>query len=131
MLEDSFFLNARQGMSKVGGRSFSRCQILDINHLDAIPQGRYRFEDLNDLIVSEHEHHSLKTPQSSANHTARKTYHNAITDDFERSRARTGKEHLRRYQLHLLHDCKLAVETIVGRISALRFLFLKILRLGT
>ena len=31
-----------------------------------------------------------------------------------------GQEHLRQYQLHLLNDRKLAVKTIVGRISALR-----------
>ena len=39
-----------------------------------------------------------------------------------------GQEHLRQYQLHLLNDRKLAVETIVGRISALRFFFVKVLR---
>ena len=38
-----------------------------------------------------------------------------------------GQEHLRRYQLHLLNDCKLTVETIVGRIAALRFFFVKVL----
>src|SRR5262249_33132462 len=31
-------------------------------------------------------------------------------------------------QLHLLNDCKLTVETIVGRIAALRFFFIKVLR---
>jgi len=39
-----------------------------------------------------------------------------------------GQEHLRKYQLHLLNDRKLAVETIVGRIAALRFFFVKVLR---
>src|SRR5262249_47054202 len=39
-----------------------------------------------------------------------------------------GQEHLRQYQLHLLHDRKLTVGTIVGRIAALRFFFLKVLR---
>jgi len=39
-----------------------------------------------------------------------------------------GQEHLRRYQLHLLNDRKLTVETIVGRIAALRFFFVKVLR---
>ena len=39
-----------------------------------------------------------------------------------------GQEHLRQYQLHLLNDRKLAVETIIGRISALRFFFVKVLR---
>src|SRR5215468_9225995 len=39
-----------------------------------------------------------------------------------------GQEHLRQYQLHLLNDRKLTVETIVGRISALRFFFVKVLR---
>ena len=39
-----------------------------------------------------------------------------------------GQEHLRQYQLHLLNDRKLAAKTIVGRISALRFFFVKVLR---
>jgi len=39
-----------------------------------------------------------------------------------------GQEHLRQYQLHLLNDRKLAVETVAGRISALRFFFVKVLR---
>lgn len=39
-----------------------------------------------------------------------------------------GQEHLRQYQLHLLNDRKLAVETIGGRIAALRFFFVKVLR---
>jgi len=32
-----------------------------------------------------------------------------------------GQEHLRQYQLYLLNERKLTVETIVGRIAALRF----------
>src|SRR5215467_14192830 len=35
------------------------------------------------------------------------------------------QEHLRQYQLHLLNDRKLTVDTIVGRIAALRFLFVQ------
>jgi integrase/recombinase XerD len=38
-----------------------------------------------------------------------------------------SQEHLRQYQLHLLNDRKLAVETISGRIAALRFFFVKVL----
>jgi integrase/recombinase XerD len=38
------------------------------------------------------------------------------------------QEHLRQYQLHLLKDRKLTVDTIVGRIAALRFFFVKVLR---
>ena len=41
-----------------------------------------------------------------------------------------GQEQLRQYQLHLVHDCKLTVETISGRISAIRFFFVKVLRRG-
>jgi integrase/recombinase XerD len=37
------------------------------------------------------------------------------------------QEYLRQYQLHLLNDRKLAVETISGRIAALRFFFVKVL----
>src|SRR5207247_8821122 len=37
-------------------------------------------------------------------------------------------EHLRPYQLHLLNDRNLTVDTIVGRIAALRFFFVKVLR---
>jgi site-specific recombinase XerD len=47
---------------------------------------------------------------------------------FGKSPDKLGNEHLRQYQLHLLRDCKLTVETIVGRISALRFFFVKVLR---
>jgi integrase/recombinase XerD len=39
-----------------------------------------------------------------------------------------SQEHLRQYQLHLLNDRKLSVDTIVGRIAALRFFFVKVLR---
>lgn len=39
-----------------------------------------------------------------------------------------GQEHLREYQLNLLHDRKLTVGTIIGRIAALRFFFVKVLR---
>src|SRR5262249_39402230 len=38
------------------------------------------------------------------------------------------QEHLRQYQLHLLNDRKLTVDTIIGRIAALRFFFSKVLR---
>ncbi len=38
------------------------------------------------------------------------------------------QEHLRQYQLHLLNDRKLTVDTIVGRIAALRFFFVRALR---
>jgi integrase/recombinase XerD len=38
------------------------------------------------------------------------------------------QEHLRQYQLHLLNERKLTVDTIVGRIAALRFFFGKVLR---
>src|SRR5580658_4900998 len=37
-------------------------------------------------------------------------------------------EHIRQYQLYLVNDRKLAVNTIVGRISALRFFFVKTLQ---
>jgi integrase/recombinase XerD len=38
------------------------------------------------------------------------------------------QEHLRQYQLHLLNDRKLTVDTIVGRVAALRFFFVRVLR---
>jgi len=47
---------------------------------------------------------------------------------FGKSPDQLGQEHLRQYQLHLVNDCKLTVETIAGRISALRFFFVKVLR---
>src|SRR5690242_5131860 len=47
---------------------------------------------------------------------------------FGKSPDKLGQEHLRQYQLHLANDCKLTMETIGGRISALRFFFVKVLR---
>ena len=47
---------------------------------------------------------------------------------FGKSPDKLSNEHLRQYQLHLLRDCNLTVKTIVGRISALRFFFVKVLR---
>ena len=47
---------------------------------------------------------------------------------FRKSPDKLDQEQLRQYQLHLLHDRKLTVGTIVGRISALRFFFVKVLR---
>ena len=47
---------------------------------------------------------------------------------FGKSPDQLGQEHLRQYQLHLVNDRKLTVETIAGRISALRFFFVKVLR---
>jgi len=38
------------------------------------------------------------------------------------------REHMREYHLHLVHDLKLATNTIIARIAALRFLFVKTLR---
>jgi integrase/recombinase XerD len=38
------------------------------------------------------------------------------------------QEHIRKYQLHLVNDRKLAANTIVARIVALRFFFVKTLR---
>jgi len=46
---------------------------------------------------------------------------------FHKSPDKLGQEHLRQYHLHLLNDCKLTVETIAGRISAIRFFFVKVL----
>ncbi len=47
---------------------------------------------------------------------------------FKKRPDQLGQEHLRQYQLHLLKERKLTVETIVGRIAALRFFFVKVLR---
>jgi site-specific recombinase XerD len=47
---------------------------------------------------------------------------------FGKSPAKLSQEHLRQYQLHLINDRKLTVGTIVGRISAIRFFFVKVLR---
>jgi integrase/recombinase XerD len=41
---------------------------------------------------------------------------------------RLGSEHVRQYQVHLFRDRKLSPSTVVGRASALRFLFVKTLR---
>ena len=38
------------------------------------------------------------------------------------------QEHMREFQLHLLNERKLSVETVAGRITALRFFFVKVLR---
>ena len=51
-----------------------------------------------------------------------------FTRYFGKSPAQLDQEQLRQYQLHLLHDRKLAIGTIVGRIAALRFFFVKVLR---
>jgi integrase/recombinase XerD len=47
---------------------------------------------------------------------------------FGKSPDQLNQEHIRQYQLHLVNDRKLAVNTIVGRIAALRFFFVKTLR---
>jgi site-specific recombinase XerD len=47
---------------------------------------------------------------------------------FGKSPDKLRQEELRQYQLHLLNDRKLTVETIAGRISAIRFFFVKVLR---
>jgi integrase/recombinase XerD len=47
---------------------------------------------------------------------------------FGKSPDQLGDEHVRQYQLYLLNEKKLGVETIVGRIAALRFFFVKVLR---
>src|SRR2546428_8477846 len=47
---------------------------------------------------------------------------------FGKSPDKLGQEHLRQYQLYLLNDRKLTVDTIIGRIAALRFFFVKVLR---
>src|SRR5215468_3348197 len=39
-----------------------------------------------------------------------------------------NEEHMREYHLHLIHDLKLATNTVVARIAALRFFFVKTLR---
>ena len=46
---------------------------------------------------------------------------------FGKSPDKLEQEDMRRYQLHLLHDRKLAVGSIIGRIAALRFFFVKVL----
>jgi len=47
---------------------------------------------------------------------------------FGKSPDKLDQEHLRQYQLHLLHDRKLTVGTIVSHIAALRFFFVRVLR---
>ena len=47
---------------------------------------------------------------------------------FKKRPDQLGQEHLRQYQLHLLTNRKLTVETIAGRIAALKFFFVKVLR---
>ena len=47
---------------------------------------------------------------------------------FKKGPDQLGQEHLRQYQLHLLNDRKLTVETIAARIAALRFFFVRVLR---
>ena len=47
---------------------------------------------------------------------------------FGRSPDQLNEEHMREYHLHLVHDRKLATNTIIARIAALRFLFVKTLR---
>jgi integrase/recombinase XerD len=47
---------------------------------------------------------------------------------FGKSPDKLGQQHLRQYQLYLLQDRELSVGTIVGRIAALRFFFVKVLR---
>ena len=49
-------------------------------------------------------------------------------DYFGKRPDQLGPEHLRQYQLYLLNERKLSVDTIVGRIAALRFFFVKVLR---
>src|SRR5437016_2209180 len=45
---------------------------------------------------------------------------------FGKSPDKLDQEHLRQYQLHLLHDHKLTVGTIVSNIAALRFFFVRV-----
>jgi len=47
---------------------------------------------------------------------------------FGKSPDKLSQEHLRQYQLHLVNDRKLSIGTIVGRISAIRFFFVKVLQ---
>ncbi len=47
---------------------------------------------------------------------------------FRKSPDQLNEEHMREYHLHLVHDLKLATNTIIARIAALRFLFVKTLR---
>lgn len=59
------------------------------------------------------------------------SYLHAVEDfarHFGKSPDLLDQEHVRQYQLHLVQDRKLAVNTVVGRIAALRFFFVKTLR---
>ena len=47
---------------------------------------------------------------------------------FGKSPDKLEQEQMRQYQLHLLQERKLAVDTIIGRIAALRFFYVKVLR---
>src|SRR5213592_4686072 len=44
---------------------------------------------------------------------------------FGRSPDQLNEEHMREYHLHMVHDLKLATNTIIARIAALRFLFVR------
>src|ERR1700682_4787553 len=60
-----------------------------------------------------------------------RSYIHAVEDFakyFRRSPDRLGPDHVRQYQVHLFHDCKLSAGTVEGRTAALRFLFVKTLR---
>jgi integrase/recombinase XerD len=52
----------------------------------------------------------------------------AFAQHFGKSPDKLDQEHLRQYQLHLLHDRKFTVGTIVSTIAALRFFFVRVLR---
>jgi len=59
------------------------------------------------------------------------SYLHAVADFaryFRKSPDQLNEEHMREYHLHLVHDLKLATNTIIARIAALRFLFVKTLR---
>jgi integrase len=52
----------------------------------------------------------------------------SLREHYGRSPEQLGAQELRRYQVHLLHDRKLAPGTVEIRISALRFLYKKVLK---
>jgi integrase/recombinase XerD len=59
------------------------------------------------------------------------SYLHAVEDfarHFGKSPDQLNQEHIRQYQLHLIQDRKFATNTIVARIAALRFFFVKTLR---
>lgn len=59
------------------------------------------------------------------------SYLHAVGDfarHFGKSPDQLNQEHIRQYQLHLIEDRKFATNTIVARIAALRFFFVKTLR---